>query len=365
MPSPDSLNARGWPSPALDATSTLASGWPGKGATWKLAPGAAENSIVLGAMATKCSSGIDALGIDIHAAGVGNGVDDIESRLAGTKRKQEGVAIFGIPPFGNGSGLYRLAAGGHGLALGDLCAIGHVELEVVLVHLGARRLGGVGHREGAFDLELSLTGLKAHDVGDDLDAFDFLADIVDFDRDGSRSRRGHSVIGDFLMNHADQVRALGVELETEITFGVGSGAAGFFHALTEAEQDHFVAGGGLAGGGVLHRAGQGLGGGEGGEKDESNKDCHKGDMWRQPPSAVGPDKARQLRARRECRRAALDWTAEGGCPHMNTQDDRGLQGMRSFHGLVFLGADAALASRRAISARSVAASSCSDAFRDW
>jgi hypothetical protein len=31
------------------------------------------------------------------------------------------------------------------------------------------------HGETALDLELSLTRLEAHDVGDDLDAFDFLA----------------------------------------------------------------------------------------------------------------------------------------------------------------------------------------------
>src|ERR1019366_5453326 len=29
VPSPESLNARAWPNPALEATSTLASGWPG------------------------------------------------------------------------------------------------------------------------------------------------------------------------------------------------------------------------------------------------------------------------------------------------------------------------------------------------
>jgi hypothetical protein len=71
------------------------------------------------------------------------------------------------------------------------------------------------------------------------------------------------VVGDFLMDDADEMGTVGaVELESEIAFGVGLGAAGFFHALAEAEQDDFVAGGGLAGGGVLHAAGQGLGGGE-------------------------------------------------------------------------------------------------------
>ena len=42
-----------------------------------------------------------------------------------------------------------------------------------------------------------------------------------------------------------------VEFEAEVTLGVGFGAAGFFHALAEFEQDDFVSGSGLVGGGVL------------------------------------------------------------------------------------------------------------------
>ena len=150
----------------------------------------------------------------------------------------------------------------------NLRAFGDVELEVVFVHLGARGLGSVLHGEGAHDLELSLFDLHAHDVGDDFDAVDFLADVVDFDLDGRRARRGHAVVGDFLMNGADQVRALRVvELEAEIAFGVGFGASGFFHALAEAEEDDVVAGGGLVGGGIFYGAGEGLGGGESGEEE--------------------------------------------------------------------------------------------------
>jgi len=63
------------------------------------------------------------------------------------------------------------------------------------------------------------------------------------------------------------VRRLRVELETELAFGVGLGAAGFFHALTELEHDHIVSGGWLAGGGIFHGPGEGLGGGEGGEEE--------------------------------------------------------------------------------------------------
>jgi hypothetical protein len=47
-------------------------------------------------------------------------------------------------------------------------------------------------------------------------------------------------------------------LKLNLPLGVGLGAAGFFHALAELEEDDLVAGRGLAGGGVLHRAGEGL-----------------------------------------------------------------------------------------------------------
>ena len=113
----------------------------------------------------------------------------------------------------------------------------------------------------------------------------FLADVVDFDLDRSGSRRGHAVIRDFLVDDADQMRALRVvELETEVAFGVGLGASGFFHALAQAEQDDFVARGGLADGDVLDRAGQGLGGGEG--RARAMQDCE------QPGGSCGADAVR-------------------------------------------------------------------------
>ena len=71
------------------------------------------------------------------------------------------------------------------------------------------------------------------------------------------------MVGDAVVNGADQVRRLRVvELEGEVAFCVRLGARRFFHALPEAEQNYIVAGGGLAGGGVLHGAGKGLSGGE-------------------------------------------------------------------------------------------------------
>ena len=70
------------------------------------------------------------------------------------------------------------------------------------------------------------------------------------------------MIGNVLMDGANQMRSLCVvELETELAFGIRFGAAGFFHALAELEQNNFVSGGGLAGGGVLYCARERLGGG--------------------------------------------------------------------------------------------------------
>jgi hypothetical protein len=89
------------------------------------------------------------------------------------------------------------------------------------------------------------------------------------------------VIGDFLMDYADQMGALGFEFEAEMAFGVGLGAAGFFHALTEAEEDYIVAGGGPAGGGIFYGTGQGLGGGEGGKEECEEEDLYCASVaWR-------------------------------------------------------------------------------------
>jgi len=76
------------------------------------------------------------------------------------------------------------------------------------------------------------------------------------------------MVGDSLVNGADQVRGLRVvEFQSEVALGVGLGARGFFHALGEAEQNYIVASGGFSGGGVLDGAGEGLGGGEGAEEE--------------------------------------------------------------------------------------------------
>src|SRR5208282_4886518 len=145
--------------------------------------------------------------------------------------KDEGVAI--LLALGNGHGADGLAARGHGRAIDYLRAVGHIEFKVALVHLRARRVRGILHSKGAHDIEFSRLGLNAHDVGYNRDSFDLLAYVVDLQFDRRGAWRRHAVVGHVLMNGADQVRRLRVvEFETELTFGIGLGASGFFHALT-------------------------------------------------------------------------------------------------------------------------------------
>ena len=213
--------------------------------------------------------GIERSGIEIGASGVGKRVGQLEAGGPGPQREDERIAV--LLAFRNGRGFQRVAifGGGVGEIWNKLRTVGNVELKVVLIHLSAWRLGRVLHVELADDLELSLLDLDAHDVDDHFDALDLFRDVIDFDFDGSGAGRGDAVVGDVLMDGADQMGRLGVvELEGEVALSVGFGAAGFLHALAELEQDDFVSGGGLVGGGVLDRAGQGLGGGEGGEEEQ-------------------------------------------------------------------------------------------------
>ena len=64
------------------------------------------------------------------------------------------------------------------------------------------------------------------------------------------------MIGNALMDGADEVRPGSAgEFEAEFSGAVGFGAAGNVHAVGEVDEDDLVAGGGLVGGAVGHRAG--------------------------------------------------------------------------------------------------------------
>ena len=97
-------------------------------------------------------------------------IDDLKLRQAGAKRKDEGVAVLFL--LRDGSGVDGLSAGGHCHALVDGRTIGKVELEALVVHLRARRLGIIGDREKADALQFVALSLEAHDVSSYADTID-------------------------------------------------------------------------------------------------------------------------------------------------------------------------------------------------
>ncbi len=130
----------------------------------------------------KVLQGIKRFGIEIGLSGVGKRVGHLKLREAGPQRKQEGVA--GLPVvLGDGRGINRLTAGRHSRRAYNLRAFGEIELEIVFVHLRARRLGRVLNRKHADDFELSFFRLYAHDVGDDGEIAQFFGNVVDLDFD--------------------------------------------------------------------------------------------------------------------------------------------------------------------------------------
>lgn len=71
------------------------------------------------------------------------------------------------------------------------------------------------------------------------------------------------MIGDSLMDGADEVWPGDGDFEAEFSSAVGLGAAAHIHAVGKVDEEDFVADGGLAGGAVSDGAGEGLGGGRG------------------------------------------------------------------------------------------------------
>ena len=138
----------------------------------------------------------------------------------------------------------------------DLRAVGQIELEILIVQSGcAAELEVLFTANSRVPCKLVALCLKAHDVGGNADVGEFFGDIENLHFDRVRSRRRHAVIGHALVNSANQVRAGVRQVEAEVAAGVGLGAGRFFHALGQFDQDDFIAGGGLAGGSIVERAG--------------------------------------------------------------------------------------------------------------
>ena len=69
------------------------------------------------------------------------------------------------------------------------------------------------------------------------------------------------MIGNSLMDGADEVWTGHGDFEAEFSVAVDLGAAGHVHAVGEVDENDFIACGGLVGGAIGDGAGEGLGGG--------------------------------------------------------------------------------------------------------
>ena len=109
---------------------------------------------------TRCCGGIERLGIDLDLAGIRQGELHLKLRFSGPQREVDGVAV--LLGLSDGLGGDRLAVRGAGLHLFNLCARGHIELEVVIVHLRLRGRRRVVDDEQTHALHGSAVGLEAH-----------------------------------------------------------------------------------------------------------------------------------------------------------------------------------------------------------
>ena len=92
--------------------------------------------------------------------------------------------------------------------------------------------------------------------------------------------------------------------ELEFSFGVGLGAGGLFHAVGQLDENDIVAGRRLVGGAIVHRAGEGFGGGE--RAEESKSKCSAADLTGEVQTlAPFLSRSEALRRRRHCSRRAI------------------------------------------------------------
>ena len=76
-----------------------------------------------------------------------------------------------------------------------------------------------------------------------------------------------------LVNRADQVWTVFLHREAEVALGVCFSASCFFHALSQAEQHHFIARPWFVRSTILDRAGKGCGEGERPEQKPYPQNC--------------------------------------------------------------------------------------------
>ena len=147
---------------------------------------------------------------------------NLKQGLARTQGEDEGVTVLLF--LRDRIRLERLPSRSLSRGLRDPRSFGQVELEVLVVHLGARRIGSVVHREQAGALQFVPLRLKTHDVGGDADVVELFGYVEDLHFDRVRPRRRHAVVGHALVNGANQMRARVRKLEAEVAAGVSLGA---------------------------------------------------------------------------------------------------------------------------------------------
>src|SRR6266852_6014844 len=213
-------------------------------------------------------SRVEGFGINAGLATVRQLETNLKQSLAWAQGENKGVSVLVL--LRNWGRVDGLPSGCLGRRVRNPGAFGQIELEVLVVHLGARRVGSVVHREQACALQLVSLGLKAHDVGGDTDALNFFGYIEDLQLYGVRSRGRHAVIGDALVNGANQMRTCVGKFEAEVAARVCFGASRFLHPLAQFDQYDVISAGWLVGGSVLEGATKGLGGG-GGQQEQGAK----------------------------------------------------------------------------------------------
>ena len=195
------------------------------------------------------------LGINLERSRISHGVLDLKLCFAGAEGEGDRIAI--LLRLRSGFGGNGLSVGSFGLYRLDLRALRQEELKVVVVHLRLRRDRSVVDGEQPLATEFVAFGFETQYVRSHAQVGDFARHVIDLDFNCVRTRGRHLVVGDVLMNGADKVRSAAIrQLETEFTGAVGLGLGSHFHAIRQIDQDYFIAGRGLAGCAVGHRARQ-------------------------------------------------------------------------------------------------------------
>ena len=183
---------------------------------------------------------INQLWIKRRFAGVWEMIGNLKLGFAGAKREVKCVLIFRF--LRDRIVINWLAIGRPCLAVVDGGAIRQEELEILITLLRAGRFRLIIDGEQTNNLQLSLIGLKTHDIRGNDEPVDFLGGVVHLQFDAGSSGRCHAMVRDTLMDSPDQVRTARIfQFEAELAIAVGLGAPGFLHSTSEGDKNNFIA----------------------------------------------------------------------------------------------------------------------------